>query len=411
MPPKKKPVSAVNKSVETEACKSLVSRHLDSVPWPSPPERITGRVGFPFTDGSCAHPKIKRLRLAAAAVVEAHVDTSHRLLWSGPLPTTCQSIFRAEVLALAIAVASYGEAYICSDNQAAVRIASRLLAYPSDRRPAHLRSFFLQCAQHATHRTHRVKWIPSHRDWRALSGRDRVFAFSEVADRAAKAALASLMAVPLYQQLVTSWFSLSKAAFALSHFHLRVAWLFLGTDSSPDRVMPTAEALQPVGPCRSLSAISVGTQRTERFGDILSSWLVQLSWYSSSESGLRDSTPLELLWCFIYDTGCSPPFRVGSVWGGDGAVVADWLAVPSLPVLWRSWLDSLGEVGVEGCVDAALRYVVASMVIRTSGAPAPWQWQHWREKNVDRSDRFSRHGGQWYQQQRRGRLIVPIDGG
>eukprot|EP00438_Fugacium_kawagutii_P032805 Skav211942 [mRNA] locus=scaffold1086:706843:716597:- [translate_table: standard] len=347
-------------------------RHLDQVPWPSVPDRISDRVGFLFTDGSCAHPKVKRLRLAAAAVVEAHVDTSHRVLWSGPLPTTCQSIFRAEVLALAMAVASYGEAFICSDNQAAVRLASRLLTYPADQRNAHLPadhtdlwSFFLQCAQHATHRSHRIKWIPAHRDWRALSGRDRVLAFfNDVADRAAKAALAVLVADPMYQQLVTSWFSLTKAAFALAHFHLRVAWLFLGTESSPDRVMPTADALRPVGPSWSLSAIAVGTQRTERFGDILSSWLAQLCWHSSTESGLRDSTPLELLWCFIHDTGCLPPFRVGSVWGGDGAVVAHWLAVPSLPVLWQSWLDSLREVTVNGCP-----------LLRAGRADAAGAWQ------------------------------------
>eukprot|EP00438_Fugacium_kawagutii_P000892 Skav223552 [mRNA] locus=scaffold1657:503747:506101:- [translate_table: standard] len=339
--------------------------HLDQVPWPSVPERISDRVGFLFTDGSCAHPKVKRLRLAAAAVVEAHVDTTHRVLWSGPLPTTCQSIFRAEVLALAIAVASYGEAFVCSDNQAAVRIASRLLSYPADQRNDHLPvdhtdlwSFFLQCAQHATHRSHRIKWIPAHRDWRALSGRDRVLAFfNDIADQAAKSN-------PMYQQLVTSWFSLSKAAFALAHFHLRVAWLFLGTESSPDRVMPTADALRPVGPSWSLSAIAVGAQRTERFGDILSSWLAQLSWHSSSESGLRDSTPLELLWCFIHDTGCLPPFRVGSVWGGDGAVVAHWLAVPSLPVLWQSWLDSLREVTVNGCP-----------LLRAGRADAAGAWQ------------------------------------
>eukprot|EP00438_Fugacium_kawagutii_P016983 Skav202419 [mRNA] locus=scaffold1370:259470:272350:+ [translate_table: standard] len=330
--------------------------HLDQVPWPTVPDRICDRVGFLFTDGSCAHPKVKRLRLAAAAVVEAHVDTTHRVLWSGPLPTTCQSIFRAEVLALAIAVASYGKAFVCSDNQAAVRIAARLLSYPVDQRADHLPadhtdlwSFFLQCAQHATQRSHRIKWIPAHRDWRALSGRDRVLAFfNDVADRAAKSALAALMADPGYQQLVTSWFSLTKAAFALAHFHLRVAWLFLGTDSSPDRVMPTADELRPVGPSWSLDAISVGTQRTERFGNVLSSWLAQLCWHSSSVAGLRESTPLEMLWCFIHDTGCLPPFRVGSVWGGDGAVVAHWLAVPSLPVLWQSWLDSLREVTVNG---------------------------------------------------------------
>eukprot|EP00438_Fugacium_kawagutii_P029490 Skav223538 [mRNA] locus=scaffold4327:13740:22354:- [translate_table: standard] len=295
--------------------------HLDSISWPTLPDRVTGRIGFLFTDGSCAHPKVKRLRLAAAAVIEAH-----------------STLLRG----------SFG--------QAAVRIAQRLLAFPPDQRMASLPadhvdmwSFFVQCAQHATARSHRVKWIPAHRDWRRLSGRDRVLAFfNDVADRAAKAALAALTAAPQYQQLVTSWFTLARAAFALSSFHLRVAWLFLGNDQTEDRHMPAAEDISPVGSEWFLPSVDVGLQRTPRFGGILADWLSGLEWIPSTRRGLRETTPLELLWRFIYDIGCLPPYRVGSVWGGDGAVVSHWLTVPSLPILWRSWLDSLREVSVNG---------------------------------------------------------------
>eukprot|EP00438_Fugacium_kawagutii_P012734 Skav203739 [mRNA] locus=scaffold68:313387:315716:- [translate_table: standard] len=346
--------------------------HLDSVPWPTLPDRITGRVGFLFTDGSCAQPKVKRLRLAAAAVIEAHSDTPSRLIWSGPLPTTCQSIFRAEVLAIAIALASYGEAFISSDNQAAVRIAQRLLSLHPDQRMASLPadhldtwSFFVQCAHHATAWTHRVKWIPSHRDWRRLSGRDGVLAFfNDVADRAAKASLASLTSGAQYQQLVSSWFTLTRAAFALSSFHLRVAWLFLGSDQTVERTMPAAEDMAPVGPEFFLPTVDVGLQRTPRFGGILADWLSGLEWFPSTQCGLHETTPLELLWRFIYDTGCLPPYRVGSVWGGDGAVVSHWLAVPSLPILWCSWLDSLREVSVNG-----------SSLLRVGRADAAASWQ------------------------------------
>lgn len=108
------------------------------------------------------------------------------------------SSYRAEVLAIAIAVASSASAYICSDNQAAVRIATRLLRLPvSDREaalPAEHRDlwlFFLQCATPSEPGAHRVRWIPARRDWTSLAGRGRVLAFfNRQVDLEAKAALA-----------------------------------------------------------------------------------------------------------------------------------------------------------------------------------------------------------------------------
>lgn len=130
-------------------------------------------------------------------MIEARADTTHRVLWQGPLPTHCQSSFRAEVLALAMAVASYASAYICSENQAAVRIANRLLSEHRD-----IWLFFLQCAHHSEPGAHRIRWIPAHRDWTALDGRERVLAFfNHQVDLVAKEALSQRVADPQYTSL------------------------------------------------------------------------------------------------------------------------------------------------------------------------------------------------------------------
>lgn len=59
-----------------------------------------------FTDGSCLFPAVPDIRVAAAAVVKPAGSGVFEPVWSGLLPTSNQTIQRAEVLAGAIATAS-----------------------------------------------------------------------------------------------------------------------------------------------------------------------------------------------------------------------------------------------------------------------------------------------------------------
>lgn len=205
-----------------------------------------------------------------------------------------------------MAVASYAEAFVCSDNQAAVNMAVKLLKMPPERREAALPAdhqdiwlFFLRCARHATARTHRLKWIPAHRDWTRLTGRDRVLAFfNSQVDLVAKDALAQRTRDPRYQALVDQWFHLSSAAYALAHFHLRVAWKFCDSDPQPARVMPTREQLCVTGPATFLRKVEVSDPRSERFSARPVASVAPV--FRSASCGCRETTPLELLWLFIH---------------------------------------------------------------------------------------------------------------
>lgn len=59
-----------------------------------------------FTDGSCLFPAVPDIRVAAAAVITPCGEGTFDTIWAGSLPTSHQTIPRAEVLAGAIATGS-----------------------------------------------------------------------------------------------------------------------------------------------------------------------------------------------------------------------------------------------------------------------------------------------------------------
>eukprot|EP00438_Fugacium_kawagutii_P002129 Skav218479 [mRNA] locus=scaffold538:1157248:1162614:- [translate_table: standard] len=226
---------------------------LEQTPWfqSSPPTDT--HMQFLFTDGSCLHPKEKRLRLAASSVIQGHSNATHTVRWSGPLPTACQSSFRAEVYALGVAVRLVCRAFICCDCEAAVKVARRLLALPPASRESALPSdhrdlwlYFIQGAAHLYPGAVHVRWVKAHRSWQSLTGRDRVLAwFNDVADREAKSALA-LRVTPAYSSLVGSWLKLKRWAVALADFHIAVAKDFVSV-RAVEKSLPPAVDFDPQG--------------------------------------------------------------------------------------------------------------------------------------------------------------------
>ena len=64
-----------------------------------------------YTDGACMYPRHQMVRVASGAALRAKADGTFEMAWCGVLPGACQSIFRAELLAVACAIGSATRAY------------------------------------------------------------------------------------------------------------------------------------------------------------------------------------------------------------------------------------------------------------------------------------------------------------
>ena len=92
---------------------------------------------FVFTDGSCLFPTKPKLRLSGGAVILASPGT-YSVALTGIVPGLDQSSYRAEVLAICVAVGSFKGVTVFCDNSAVVRIAARLLRLPQHQRKQRL---------------------------------------------------------------------------------------------------------------------------------------------------------------------------------------------------------------------------------------------------------------------------------
>lgn len=145
------------------------------------------------------YPKFADLRVSAGAVVLAKPGTQPKLLWSGLVPGQ-QGVFRAELLAAAVAAGSYWSVVIHSDCKALVRKAERLLhrhrlglpvTLPKSHRD--LWEVFWRNAT-ADQSWVRVVWTPAHRNIRGLTGLEQWKALhNQYADCQAKNACASFV--------------------------------------------------------------------------------------------------------------------------------------------------------------------------------------------------------------------------
>ena len=162
-----------------------------------------GRELVFFTDGSALDNDIDAIRVCSWAVTHA-VDDGPRnnAMASGILPGDQQSVFRAELYAVNVAIAMSHKCYIYCDNSATVTVVRGLLARGYN--PKHWinhrdRDLVAMCAKLLSKKpvgTVNIDWVKAHRQLSdATSARDlwRIF-HNAKADNLAKSALAMLPA-------------------------------------------------------------------------------------------------------------------------------------------------------------------------------------------------------------------------
>lgn len=120
---------------------------------------------FVFTDGSCLFPTKPKLRLSGGAVILASPG-AYQVVWAGIVPGLDQSSYWAEVLAICVAVGSFGKVTIFCDNSAVVRIAERLLRLPAWQRGHRLPhehrdlwEYFCQVSTHQSWGKVVIRWV------------------------------------------------------------------------------------------------------------------------------------------------------------------------------------------------------------------------------------------------------------
>eukprot|EP00435_Cladocopium_sp_Y103_P020844 s1782_g5.t1 len=311
---------------------------------------------FVFTDGSCLFPTKPKLRLSGGAVILASPG-AYQVVWSGIVPGLDQSSYRAEVLAICVAVGSFRRVTIFCDNSAVVRIAERLLKLPVDVRRRQLPQdhrdlweFFCEVSEHQMWGQCVIRWVKAHQDPTGLSGHRRILAlFNSYADREAKAGVKTFARHALYRALFERVERSASLAVQLADFHVRLAGLFCD-EPRVEKVMPEPALFEVVGQGSSIADTEVSLWLHEGFTRRLSEWLSSLRWFPSTGGGLTEISALELLWQFVFDTGSLPPFWYEGRWHSADDHTLDGFVVPSVKALYRVWVRHLVACeGLPGC--------------------------------------------------------------
>ena len=212
---------------------------LDAIPLPRPVRTETeGKTCF-FTDGSCLFPSVSDLRIAAAAVVTPSGSGTFSRVWSGLLPTSQQSIQRAELLAGSYATGSALHPVVIADSLYFIRTACRLREdWRYDRSPrlpadnADLWEFFWSCLSGCD--SVEFVWVKAHQSKKDLAGLDRIMAEgNDAADCLAKQEVQSYQrSSRLYQTVVGSRLKQIRFRGLLDAFHLHLAYRAVGQDQA-----------------------------------------------------------------------------------------------------------------------------------------------------------------------------------
>ena len=314
---------------------------------------------FVFTDGSCLCPKRPNLRLSGGAVILAHATGAYSLVWSGIVPGIDQSSYRAELLALLVAVATFRKVTVFCDNLTVVRIATGLLKMDPVRRRRHLplehRDLWEAFCDHCQSRVWGeciLRWVKAHRDPRRLVGHNRLLAiFNGHADKEARKVVTDLARCDGYRDLFRYYDRCTGLATRLAEMHVGMAALFQCEPRIP-RTVPSAHVFEVVGHGACLGPLDAGAQVHDGFGRALVGWLGSLRWYPSARGGWSKVSALELLWQFTFDTGRLPPFWFEGRWTVADDSVLDGFGLPSMQALYRSWVKALRAI--EGLPDASV---------------------------------------------------------
>ena len=79
---------------------------LDTFSLPEPCRSDSAEIQVFYTDGACLFPRHSVVRVASGAALRAHTDGIFQVIWHGILPGSCQTIFRAELMAVSCALGS-----------------------------------------------------------------------------------------------------------------------------------------------------------------------------------------------------------------------------------------------------------------------------------------------------------------
>ena len=316
-----------------------------------------------YTDGACLYPRHRIVRVAAAAVLLAHDDGSFEVSWHGMLPGSCQSIFRAELLAVACAVSLAYKPVVFTDSKSVWRVANRILGQlrcgtspvlPADHKD--LWAFFLSAARGAHIESIQVHWIKGHVQYRSVTGIQRVHAwFNHWADLAAKQALRGHFS-PLFEHVCNAFFSELRLAKDLFSYQAGVAMLFANEHDAP--VVRTPVSVGPMHLVGEPVALSFGAELHpavchQGFANSLINWMKTIRWSSSSivqgVGSLHDTSWIELFWGYVHDTATLPAFLHFHewVWVQDDPTLE--FAIPSFVTLFRTWkrtFDAILRAGV-----------------------------------------------------------------
>ena len=181
-----------------------------------------------FTDGSCLFPALADIRVASAAVVQPSGPGTFDLVWSGILPTSNQTIQRAEILAGTVATASALHPVVISDSLYFVRWARRLLecwvngvdpVWPVDN--LDLWEFFWEALSGCT--SAEFVWTKAHRSFVGLEGLDLLIAQgNDAADQHAKECVKFYQSKSmLYRRVVKGKLRFLRARSLLDAFHIQ----------------------------------------------------------------------------------------------------------------------------------------------------------------------------------------------
>ena len=341
---------------------------------------------FVFTDGSCLFPTKPKLRLSGGAVILAGPG-AYQVVWAGIVPGLDQSSYRAEVLAICVAVGSFGKVTIFYDNSAVVCIAEQLLRLPAWQRGHRLPhehrdlwEYFCQVSTHQSWGQVVIRWVKAHQHPAELEGHQRILAlFNSYADREAKTCVRAFARGASYQALFQQVDRTSALAVRLADFHVGLAKLFCA-EPRGERVVPDASLFEVVGRGSTIGDAEVALWLHDGFTRKLSEWLSSLRWYPRSGGGWTEISALELLWQFVFDTGSLPPFWYDGRWRLADDHTLDGFVVPPVKTLYRVWVRHLvacealpaGSVGAGSLAALGAAFAGFSCVGRVPLPPLWW---------------------------------------
>ena len=297
----------------------------DSISFPTVGQVAVEQIVEAFTDGSCIHPKDKALRIAAGAVVVSHLGQP-TTVWKGLLGGQ-QSIFRAEILAGAVAVGSFSRVHVFSDCLSFVRIAKRLAwDWHEGRRPRmptkhrDLWQYFWRHLSRCHQGQVEFSWVPAHRALGQLVGREAFEAqLNAVADAEAKSVLAAFVQrSEAYRTYVEKFQVREVCARKLASLHSAIAYRAVaGLNSSPQVDSPPWSAADfqldhPVG----ISLLGrVGSFGHLEYLSRLERFFAEVRWSPTSGGGrLVDTSWIELFVLCARALGVLPPVWTGVRW-------------------------------------------------------------------------------------------------